>query len=386
MPGILDIIMAGVDAGSQIANTVINAGQNKAQRRQAQNMFDASMAFQKYQYEDMKEYNSPDAIRQRLIQAGYNPMFTDGAGSGASPVSPASGSVPSSIPSNMNFDLAKDMLNLTQADKTEREADRLGMENDLYSIAKEDGWNPFALERNLTEETIEKLKSERGVNLTQAELNRVKKRSERIAQKFTKENIKFVKEQWKGLEWDNEHKQDFLELQKMDRQQRAQQLSNDLKKITQDIKESNSRIALNDSQRALTDQQVQLAGFDATLRKYGIKPESPIFTALAAHVLEGDCSWGDACNLIMNTADLIRRKDYTAEMTGLLNEASWLFGKGSESRANRETFLKSAQTIGDWRGIIAGALQNLDDESSRFLNGTQDPSRGTFNPTMSPRE
>ena len=382
--GLFDLLIGGAGAVGQIANTAINAGSNKAQRKQAQQMFDASMAFQQYQYEDMKEYNSPEAVRARLVAAGYNPMFTDGAGSAAAPVSPASGSVPSAIPSNMNFDLSKDALNLSQADKTEREAERLGMENDLYSMAKENGFNPFDLERSLTEETIEKLKSERGVNLTQAELNRIKKRSEVIAQKFTKENIKFVKEQWKGLSWDNEHKEDFLELQRMDRSQRAQQLENDLKKITQEIKESNSRIALNDSQRALTDQQVQLAAYDATLRKYGIKPESPIFTALAAHVLQGDCTWSEACNLIMNTADLIRRKDYTAEMTGLLNEASWLFGKGSESRANRETFLKSAQTLGDWRGIIAGSLQTLDPEADSFLQGKT--ANGTFTPPVSPRE
>lgn len=89
-----DGLAGGVATGlvGGIANAWSQNQANKAQQR----MFDESMKFQKYQYEDMKNYNSAAAQVSRLRAAGLNPALAMANGTNAGQASAVSSPSPAS--------------------------------------------------------------------------------------------------------------------------------------------------------------------------------------------------------------------------------------------------------------------------------------------------
>ena len=121
-------ISSAANIASNVGNTVVGAVSAAAQNREAKRQFNENLAWQKYQYEDTKEWNTPEAQRQRLLQAGYNPLQLGSSSAAGGTAASVGGVSPTAsmtgIPSNMDFDLAKHFLNSAAADKTEAETER----------------------------------------------------------------------------------------------------------------------------------------------------------------------------------------------------------------------------------------------------------------------
>lgn len=370
-------LSAGMNIGSQLANTGVGAFSAIANNREAKRQFDENMAWAKYQYEDMKDYNSPVATRQRLVDAGYNPLQLGASANSGGSVSAVGGASPtaamSGIPSNMDFDIAKHVLNSAAADKTEAETFRQRSDNEMFTIAAQNGYNPYDLEKDLTRQSIDNLRKQGRLYVSEAELNRIKKESERIVQEFNKANIRYVNEQLKGVQWDNAHKDEFLgiEYTKLHQNQQAidvskgqlrvaqQHVLNEANKIAAEIEQMSHENALTDAQAALTQEQKNLATFDATLKRFGINPNDPPFTSLAAHIVEGDVTPEKALRLVHQTMMLFETKNRLAPQYGLEAEAAHMYGRGEEIRGSSDAYWNAIDKVATIRTDVADLIDGV---------------------------
>lgn len=109
----------GASALQGIGNWFSTQSSNNAQRE----MFNRSMDFQKYMYEDQKNYNGMPAQVSRMKQAGINPSL--GIAGGANAGSVSSGSAPA-VPDQKAFrmpDLSTALNNALQYDIQRRQSD-----------------------------------------------------------------------------------------------------------------------------------------------------------------------------------------------------------------------------------------------------------------------
>lgn len=373
----LNKISTGANIASQLGNTAIGAFSAASQNREAKRQFDENMAWAKYQYEDTKDYNTPAAQRQRLVDAGYNPLQLGSSSAAGGTATAVGGASPTAsmtgIPTQMDFDVAKHFLNSAAADKTEAETSRQRTDNELFTIAAQGGYNPYNLQQELTNQSIDNLKKQGKVYVSEAELNRIKKQSERIVQRFNEANIRYVNEQLRGVQWDNAHKDEFLgiELTKLHQNQQQininkgqlrvaqQHVMNEAKKINAEIEQMSHQNGLTDAQAALTTEQKNLLTFDATLKRFGINPNDPPMTSLAAHIVAGDVSYEKALQLVHQTMLLYETKNKLAPQYGLEAEAAHMYGRGEEIRGSSEAYWNAIQKVSDIRNATATYIDGI---------------------------
>ena len=99
--------LAGASALGGVASSAIAAGANsraaQETNEEARRQFEENMNFQKYQYEDMKRYNSFENQRKMMQYAGLNPSLMFGSGAGTVGASSVGGVAPTASRSTPDY-------------------------------------------------------------------------------------------------------------------------------------------------------------------------------------------------------------------------------------------------------------------------------------------
>lgn len=150
--------------GSNLATNSANMKMNKQNLDVAKQMFQKEMDYNRYVYEDQKEYNSASAQRQRIEDAGMNPymMMSGGSAGTAGSSSSPSFSMPSTIPRQS---LSYDPSFIQDAIDKVYQNDLVKAESDKTRAEATTAWEDAQFKRTFNEITVARELSElRNVN------------------------------------------------------------------------------------------------------------------------------------------------------------------------------------------------------------------------------
>ena len=163
-----------IQAGATLVGGVLNANSQNRVNAEARRQFDANMAWQKYQYEDSKKYNSASEQVRRLREAGINPMLAYSGDAGSS--QPVAASSPTAQQNAVDYSgvmnagaaignaLSQQELQRKQSDNLD--ADTAMKESQAY---RQDVQNRFAVAKEMGE--LEEQQASIKEKLSQKDLN-----------------------------------------------------------------------------------------------------------------------------------------------------------------------------------------------------------------------
>ena len=98
------LLAGGISAGSSLLTGLLNNNAAQDSNAEARRQFDLNYQFQRYQYEDMKRYNSYKNQVLMMRQAGLNPALMFGAGASPIGASSVGGVAPTANRVTPNYD------------------------------------------------------------------------------------------------------------------------------------------------------------------------------------------------------------------------------------------------------------------------------------------
>ena len=103
------LMAGGLSAGSSLLSGLLNNNAAQQSNAEARRQFDLNYQFQRYQYEDMKRYNSYKNQVLMMRQAGLNPAMMFGAGASPIGASSVGGVAPTASRVTPNYDFLANM-------------------------------------------------------------------------------------------------------------------------------------------------------------------------------------------------------------------------------------------------------------------------------------
>lgn len=266
--------------------------------------FNSNLDWEKEQYYGNQQYNSASAQRQRLVEAGYNPMFQGEAGQGSSStVSSVGSSIAGSLPqpdstllsqfSNFMGQLQNLPSNIANIAKVREDTKSVAYQNQQIGELLDKGMSPQEIAYQLAYSQFFN-NMENGKNVgpnseSQRNLNTALGVYYRLAGDELQARADQVRELTNGIKIENDFKPQLI-------QKELDKMQKEINLLVQKAITEGTLQRLNTEQLEVVRKNAELLGYQNMLRKYGISDNDPVYEKMSVLFANGKLSASDIRN------------------------------------------------------------------------------------------
>lgn len=337
------------------------------------------------QWQRENAYNDPSAVKQRLLNAGINPLLLDGqwSSSNSTPSAPSASSagvpsIESPIVSNPFSSVSQDLVNIATAKKIESENTSVNLDNQQVQDMLRSGMNPKEIGAYLTMQQYLNAKTEGSFMPQQIQASL--RQSDAVTQNtkaveaLNRANEKLVQKNVDSFDTrlDLDIKHNSAVVNELESKVRANNEQVQLMKSQESLNAAEEE----EKQKTISnlEEQNKVLTVKSLLSKYGIfdTDKNPVGTKIAVMVAEGQLDPQDADRLFKEVGKMQLGILKVGEDIGMTAETAALFNTIEATKIEMMPTYNLVRGLHWTRSNPAGSSVTVNEDGTRTLNIQED--------------